>query len=161
MEKYMIIACGYTSRLINKLEFDVIKDNDNNMILKHKWKTLSDAKHCYKNIRDNTFLVNETIDIFFEDLVFISDGLWGDGLYRHDNKDLVDNILNMIEGKIQRDGIICFKGSSYAEYIMILENCDFCYGCNLDSIEFDRSIYINDDNNNIQISVFYLDTESG
>lgn len=167
-QKYSIIACGYTSRLVNYFAFDIIEEKSSDSQDKYHSNGVyrishshSTEKNKYEHIQDDDDCLEiSDIDTFLSNCIFIKDGLWGKGLYKLGDDGVINDIIELLNTRTRRfeiDGIICFKSDDYETYINILEQCHFCAFCNMESVSNITTI----ENDNTILTVYDLDTESG
>ncbi|QKF94466.1 hypothetical protein QKU48_gp1008 [Fadolivirus algeromassiliense] len=174
---YVVINSGYTERLVNRLFYDCItavKENDSLdkynkngiFIIKQVNEFENDPYDAILDRNDSLsykdFEIHQNIDLLINNLIFIYDGLCGEGLYKTENSNNADNIIRTIndETKILRSGTVCFKCKSIGramEIIKILKKFNFCYGIDCNAIT--EIEYV--DKDNIKIAIISLDTESG
>ncbi len=137
---YCVFSSGYTGRLVEILGFDNIQlveegnvedgDRKNNM---HQIVHSKDSQGYFEFEKacDEKYIPydDETLDNFFEQFVFISDTICGNGTYyvKPDNVEKIQNILKT-EG-ISLYGMICFKCDNVYDHMIykkMLKAADFC-----------------------------------
>lgn len=135
---YCVLSSGYTGRLVSKLGYKktLIEENMYKIKINKKSDNYNDL---IDDIDDD-----DITERFYDQILFISDKLWGKGTY-YTNKKNAAKIINILDSeKMKLSGTICLKCENFLTinyYIQLLKNVYFCacYGeiCDITIIEKD------------------------
>lgn len=174
---YLIVATGYTSRLISKLNYKLKKDNK----LKHKHDLIplsirsltQDEKDEESDLEIDELLsddITENIRFINKRLLFINDAIWGNGLYIVNGcEDISNKIMEIITQNIPYlSGFVCLGNANYDGHdsigigkaikcIEILGKLNYC--AYLEVYGIYKIQYIKE--NGLKLCIICVDTESG
>lgn len=160
---YLVIKSGYTSRLLNKWNFESITtikpESDEKSLRGDGIFSISQPNRCFTNNDDEDELFNDIMD----SILFINDGLWGKGLYKMENKEEDINVVldTLNKNDEEFDGVICFKSyndmtllTDYYDIKSLLEESEYCVFGNIYAITYLEE-------NGTRVCIIEHDCESG
>lgn len=142
---YLLIQSGYTSRLLTKLGLeitDVIKQETDPKAARGDGIFTISPHGQYINDEDSDEILFDVIDR----ILFIRDGLYGNGLYKMDGKEqYIKTVFRILDkNSVDCDGTICFKTDKgglplldhYLDIKQTLEETGYCFFGNMYSVTY-------------------------